>query len=103
VGLGLDELSMPAAAIPRAKRIIRACNATEAVGFAEDLLRLPTVAQTEEAVREMMIPRFVQDIEEERTWAVDRQQGSGSYPAVPGPDLPTSSPGGPGSGKGKAQ
>lgn len=94
VGMGLDELSMPPAAIPRIKRIIRACNAKEAVGFAEELVRKPTVAQAEEAVREMMVPRFIQDLDEERSWEVDMRPTSGSYPAVPGPrKSPGSTPG----------
>ncbi len=85
VGLGLDELSMPAAAIPHIKRIVRACNAKEAVGFAEDLVRVATVEQAEDAVREMMIPRFMQELKEDPSWEVDMRPGSGTYPAVPGP------------------
>jgi len=83
VGLGLDELSMPAAAIPRIKRIVRACNAKEAVGFAEDLVRVATVEQAEEAVREMMVPRFMQDHEAQASWEVDLRPSNGAYPAVP--------------------
>lgn len=85
VGLGLDELSMPAAAIPRIKRIIRACNAAEATTFAEDLVRMPTVSEAEDAVREMMIPRFVLDLDTEPDWEVEKRSSSGAYPAAPGP------------------
>jgi len=103
VGLGLDELSMPAAAIPRIKRIIRACNAAEAVGFAEDLLRMATVEQAEEAVHELMIPRFIEDLDKEPDWEVDLRGGSGSYPAVPAPRKRTAGRAGPGSGQGESQ
>jgi phosphoenolpyruvate-protein phosphotransferase (PTS system enzyme I) len=85
VGLGLDELSMPAAAIPRIKRIIRACNASEAVSFAESLVTMDTVELAEAAVREMMVPRFMQNLDEDRSWEVDMRPNSGAYPAVPGP------------------
>lgn len=103
VGLGLDELSMPAAAIPRIKRIIRACNAKEAVGFAEDLLRMPTVEQAEDAVREMMIPRFIEDLDKELDWEVDIRGASGSYPAVPAPRKRRGGRAEPGSGRGEPQ
>jgi len=101
VGLGLDELSMPAAAIPRIKRIIRACNASEAKGLAEDLVRMPTVLEAEEAVREMMIPRFMVDIDEEQSWELERRPSSGSYPAAPGPRAKRAGRTAPSSGRGE--
>ncbi len=83
VGLGLDELSMPAAAIPRIKRIIRACNSSEAVSFAKDLVKMDTVELAEEAVREMMVSRFMLNLDEDRSWEVDMRPNIGTHPAAP--------------------
>ncbi len=79
VGLGLDELSMPAAAIPHIKRIVRSSNAKEAQDLAEHLVTLPTVEETEAAVREAMIPRYIEEIPEDPGWEVDIRPGSGTY------------------------
>lgn len=67
LGLGLDELSMPAAAIPRIKRIVRACTVSESIALAEELVRLPTVRQIEDRVREVMCPRFIDDLQVPRS------------------------------------
>jgi phosphoenolpyruvate-protein phosphotransferase (PTS system enzyme I) len=51
LGLGLDELSMNAAAIPRVKRILRKSVAYEAKEFAGSLLLHSTAAEIERALR----------------------------------------------------
>ncbi|MFH2010338.1 MAG: phosphoenolpyruvate--protein phosphotransferase [bacterium] len=80
LGLGLDELSMPAAAIPRIKRIVRACTSKESVDLAEELVRLPTVHQIEEAVLGVMCPRFLDDLDAPRPWEDEGRGGSGARP-----------------------
>jgi phosphotransferase system enzyme I (PtsI) len=85
VGLGLDELSMPPAAIPHIKRIICACDAREARRFAEKLLATATVAEAEAAVHAMMVPRFISEPEAERPWDAEAPPSGTSYPAAPRP------------------
>ena len=58
LGLGLDELSMNATAIPRVKRILRKSVAYEAKEFAGGLLLHATAAEIERALRKKMEDLF---------------------------------------------
>jgi phosphoenolpyruvate-protein phosphotransferase (PTS system enzyme I) len=58
LGLGLDELSMNAAAIPRVKRILRKSVAYEAKEFAGSLLLHSTAAEIERALRKKVEDLF---------------------------------------------
>ena len=58
LGLGLDELSMNAAAIPRVKRILRKSVAFEAKEFAGSLLLHATAAEIERALRKKVEDLF---------------------------------------------
>ena len=58
LGLGLDELSMSAAAIPRVKRILRKSVAYEAKEFAGSLLLHATAAEIERALRKKVEDLF---------------------------------------------
>jgi len=58
LGLGLDELSMSAAAIPRVKRILRKSVAYEAKEFAGSLLLHPTAAEIGRALRKKVEDLF---------------------------------------------
>ena len=58
LGLGLDELSMNATAIPRVKRILRKSVAYEAKEFAGSLLLHSTAGEIERALRKKMEDLF---------------------------------------------
>jgi len=58
LGLGLDELSMNAAAIPRVKRILRKSVAYEAKEFAGSLLLHATAAEIGRALRKKVEDLF---------------------------------------------
>jgi predicted nucleic acid-binding protein len=45
VGLGLDELSMPATSIPRIKKILRGIKKSDAEAFARELFRFDTARE----------------------------------------------------------
>lgn len=62
VGLGLDELSMNATAIPVVKSVIRASAMSEARALAEQALQLATAEEIEALVREHMQKRFPEDV-----------------------------------------
>jgi phosphotransferase system enzyme I (PtsI) len=62
MGLGLDELSMNAVAIPVIKSVIRASTQTEARQLADQALALGTPDEIEELVREHMSRRFADDV-----------------------------------------
>ena len=61
VGLGLDELSMNAAAVPRVKRILRGASYEEARGLARELLGLRSAAEVADRLRKEMLRRFPQE------------------------------------------
>jgi len=61
LGLGLDELSMTAAAIPRVKRIIRKSVAYEAKEFASSLLAHGTAQEIQEILRKKMEELFPEE------------------------------------------
>ena len=58
VGLGIEELSMNAVAIPVVKSVLRASTIDEARALADQAIRLPTPDEIEDLVREHMIRRF---------------------------------------------
>jgi phosphotransferase system enzyme I (PtsI) len=58
LGLGLDELSMNATAIPRVKRILRKSVGYEAKEFVSFLLLHSTAAEIERALRKKMEDLF---------------------------------------------
>ncbi len=58
LGLGLDEFSMTPAAIPQAKQIIRSLSMAEAREIAQHALRLPTAAE---------VNRYLEEVLRERT------------------------------------
>jgi phosphotransferase system enzyme I (PtsI) len=58
LGLGLDELSMNATAIPRVNRILRKSVAYEAKEFAGSLLLHSTAGEIERALRKKMEDLF---------------------------------------------
>jgi phosphotransferase system enzyme I (PtsI) len=62
VGLGLDELSMNAVAIPVVKSVVRASTFEEARELAEQALERATPEEIEELVREHMAKRFPEDV-----------------------------------------
>ena len=63
VGLGVDELSMNAPAIPRVKRIVREIEQPEARALASGLLQLRTAAEVGEELRKEMRRRFPDEFE----------------------------------------
>jgi phosphotransferase system enzyme I (PtsI) len=63
VGLGVDELSMNAPAIPRVKRIVREIEEPEARALAAGLLQLRTAAEVGEELRKEMRRRFPDEFE----------------------------------------
>jgi phosphotransferase system enzyme I (PtsI) len=58
VGLGLEELSMNAVAIPVVKSVLRASTIDEAKQLADQATRLPTPDEIEDLIREHMTKRF---------------------------------------------
>lgn len=54
LGLGLDDLSMNAASLPRVRRLIRQLSAAQARKLAEEVLKLPSAVQIEAVVRERL-------------------------------------------------
>jgi phosphoenolpyruvate-protein phosphotransferase (PTS system enzyme I) len=62
VGLGLEELSMNAVAIPVVKSVVRASTFEEAQTLADQALTLGTPEEIEELVREHMAKRFPEDV-----------------------------------------
>ncbi len=87
LGLGLDNLSMPAAAIPHVKRIVRASTYAESKTLVNELVGLPTVDAVEGRVREVMCPRFLDDISSLRARAGGGKSSSCEAPAGPVVDL----------------
>ncbi len=63
VGLGIDELSMNAASIPRVKEIVRQTSRAEAHALAADLLTLPTAGEVGDRLRKAMLRRFPHEFE----------------------------------------
>jgi phosphotransferase system enzyme I (PtsI) len=63
VGLGVDELSMNAPAIPGVKRIVREIDQSQARALAAGLLRLRTAAEVGEELRKEMRRRFPDEFE----------------------------------------
>jgi len=63
VGLGVDELSMNAPAIPRVKRIVRESDQAQARALAAELLELRTAAEVGEELRKEMRRRFPDEFE----------------------------------------
>jgi phosphotransferase system enzyme I (PtsI) len=61
VGLGLDELSMNAVAIPMVKSVLRASTIAEARRLADQALSLPTPEEIEALVKEHMARRFPEE------------------------------------------
>jgi phosphotransferase system enzyme I (PtsI) len=62
IGLGLAELSMNAAAIPRVKKIILSLAMKDAVELAQRALELPTAEEVERYISEEMVRRFPADV-----------------------------------------
>ena len=62
VGLGLNELSMNAVAIPVVKSVLRASTMEEARRLADQALQLATADEIEELVREHMTKRFPEEV-----------------------------------------
>jgi phosphotransferase system enzyme I (PtsI) len=62
VGLGLDELSMNAVAIPVVKAVLRASTMSESRKLADQALQLATVGEVEALVREHMSRRFPDEV-----------------------------------------
>jgi phosphotransferase system enzyme I (PtsI) len=62
VGLGLEELSMNAVAIPFIKSVIRASTMAEARQLADQALTLATPDEIEALVKEHMSKRFSEDV-----------------------------------------
>jgi phosphotransferase system enzyme I (PtsI) len=62
VGLGLEELSMNAVAIPFIKSVIRASTLVEARRLADQSLTLATPDEIEALVKEHMSKRFSEDV-----------------------------------------
>ena len=61
-GLGLDELSMNAVAIPVIKSVLRASTFTENRALADQALGLGTPDEIEALIREHMSRRFPEDV-----------------------------------------
>ena len=61
-GLGLDELSMNATAIPVVKGVLRNASLQEARRFADEILQLSTVSEIEARVHELMSKRFPDEL-----------------------------------------
>ncbi len=61
VGLGLDELSMNAAAVPRVKRILRGVRFDDARALARELLGLRSAAEVADRLRKEMLRRYPQE------------------------------------------
>ncbi len=63
LGIGLDELSMNALAIPKVKRVIRESYQDECIKFANHLLELTSVEEIKQAAAEFFRQNYPQDIE----------------------------------------
>jgi phosphotransferase system enzyme I (PtsI) len=61
-GLGLEELSMNAVAIPVVKSVLRASTIAEARSLADQALTLATPDEIEAMVKEHMAKRFPDDV-----------------------------------------
>jgi phosphotransferase system enzyme I (PtsI) len=61
VGMGLDELSMNAIAIPRVKRLIRLCNKGECVGLVKELLDMPGAQEVKAALSAFFHGKFSEE------------------------------------------
>ena len=61
-GLGLDELSMNASAIPVVKAVLRGSSLQDARRFAEEVLLLASSAEIEKRVHDLMYERFSEDL-----------------------------------------
>lgn len=61
LGLGLDELSMNAIAIPRVKKVLRRSTRTEGEMLAKEILQFSTAKETELFIRKKMAERFPED------------------------------------------
>lgn len=66
LGLGLDALSMNAAALPMVKRVIRKSNFADAKQMAEHVLTLPTTEDIEAVVR-AHAERYLGDLDQYNT------------------------------------
>jgi phosphotransferase system enzyme I (PtsI) len=62
LGLGVDELSMNATAIPAVKAIVRGAHMEQCKRLAEQALALPTAAEVEKLVEEKMSEWFPWDL-----------------------------------------
>jgi phosphoenolpyruvate-protein phosphotransferase (PTS system enzyme I) len=62
LGLGLDELSMNATAIPAVKAVLRGAHIDQARSLAEAALALPTAAEVEALVERKMLEWFPKDL-----------------------------------------
>lgn len=61
VGMGLDELSMNAIAIPRVKRLIRLCNRSECAGLVKELLDMPGAQEVKVALSAFFHKKFSEE------------------------------------------
>ena len=79
LGLGLDDLSMNAASLPRVRRLIRQLSAAQARTLAEDVLKLPSAVQIEAVVRE----RLTALLGDDPSWSTltSKSRRSGKRPA----------------------
>lgn len=71
LGLGLDDLSMNAASLPRVRRLVRQLSAAQARTLAEEVLKLPSAVQIESVVRD----RLATMLGEDPAWTNLLQQG----------------------------
>jgi len=65
LGLGLDEISLHGAALPKVKQVIRWTNYNEAVSLAEHLMQLPTAAAANQWLADYIAQRKSDRLEEE--------------------------------------
>jgi len=63
VGMGLDELSMSSASIPKVKEVIRGINIREAKELVEKILTLQSADEIEEVLKKTMYERFTHILE----------------------------------------
>jgi phosphotransferase system enzyme I (PtsI) len=63
LGLGFDELSMTAAAIPRVKQILRRCTRQQTSDIAAACLKLATAGEIEEYLKSEITTHFAESFD----------------------------------------
>lgn len=85
VGLGLDELSMPATSIPRIKKILRGIKKSEAEAFTRELFRFDTAREVLDQVLEAVRTRWAEAYALEAMGELEKGAFQCFVPPLPSP------------------